>query len=61
MPWTGSSFKKHNKRLSPSQSAKAARIANAILKSGGSEGVAIATANKQAKRRKKGTSNARIK
>lgn len=58
MPWTGSSFKKHNKKLSPAQSAKAARMANAILKSGGKEGVAIATANKYAKRRRKKGSTA---
>lgn len=46
MPWSGSSFKKHNKKLSGSQSAKAAKIANHVLQSTGDEGEAIATANK---------------
>ena len=50
MPWTASSFKsKHNKKLTTSQAKKASAQANAILRSGGSEGVAIATANKHAK------------
>jgi uncharacterized protein YdaT len=53
MPWTGSSFKKHNKKLTPAQSARAAKIANAILKSGADEGIAIATANKRAKKKPK--------
>ena len=53
MPWTGSSFKKHNKKLTPAQSAKAAKIANAILKSSGDEGMAIAVANKKAKTKRK--------
>lgn len=49
MPWSGKSFRaKHNKDLTPAQANKAAAQANAILKSGGSEGVAIATANKHA-------------
>jgi uncharacterized protein YdaT len=49
MPWTGSSFaSKHNHSLSKTGGAKASSIANAILKSGGDEGVAIATANKYA-------------
>lgn len=48
MPWTGQTFRKHNKGLTPTQSAKAARQANAILKSGGSERIAIATASKHA-------------
>lgn len=46
MPWTGKSFKKHNKGLNGSQATHAARIANAVLKSTGNEGEAIATANK---------------
>jgi uncharacterized protein YdaT len=49
MPWGGKSFKKHNKGLSPSKAAKAAKQANAILKSGVPEGEAIAVANKAAK------------
>ena len=46
MPWNGKSFKKHNRKLSSSESTHAARIANAILKQSGDEGMAIATANK---------------
>lgn len=46
MPWTGSSFKKHNKALTKKQATKAAKIANAILEESGNEGMAIATANK---------------
>jgi uncharacterized protein YdaT len=48
MPWTAASFKKkHNHSLSPAQSEKAASMANAILKSGASDKIAIATANKR--------------
>lgn len=49
MPWTGSSFAKHNKSFSPQQDAHAARIANAVLKRSGDEGMAIAVANKNAR------------
>lgn len=49
MPWTPGQFaSRHNKSLSPAQARKASAQANAILRSGGSEGVAIATANKHA-------------
>lgn len=49
MPWTPASFKeKHNHGLSPAQAAHASHQANAILKSGASEKIAIATANKYA-------------
>lgn len=49
MPWTPSSFrKKHNKSLSDEGARKAAKIANAVLKSSGDEGMAIAVANKRA-------------
>ncbi len=48
MPWTGSSFHKHNKKLTPEESSKAAKQATAVLKSGVPEGEAIAIANKQA-------------
>jgi uncharacterized protein YdaT len=49
MPWTPKQFKdRHNKSLTPAQATKAAAQANAILRSGGSEAVAIATANKHA-------------
>lgn len=46
MPWKGKTFKKHNAKLSGSQATHAARIANAVLKNTGDEGLAIATANK---------------
>lgn len=49
MPWTPSEFrKKHNAKLSDAQASKAAEMANAMLRSGVPEGIAIATANKHA-------------
>lgn len=56
MPWTGKSFAgRHNKKLtkSPAKATKAAKQANAILKKTGDEGLAIAVANKNAKKRGK--------
>lgn len=51
MPWKPDEFRrKHNKSLTPAQAKHAAAQANAIIRSGGDEGVAIATANKYAKR-----------
>ena len=51
MPWTPSSFrKKHNKSLSAGEAKHAASQANAMLKAGVPEGIAIATANKHAKK-----------
>lgn len=50
MPWTGSSFAKHNSKFGNAQNAKAAKIANHVLENTGDEGEAIATANKLAKR-----------
>ena len=51
MPWTGKSFaSKHNHSLSGKAATKAASIASAIVRGGGDEGVAIATANKYAKK-----------
>ena len=51
MPWTAKEFKeRHAKDLSGPQAAKAAAQANAMLRSGTDEGVAIATAIKHAKR-----------
>ncbi len=45
--WSPESFRqKHNQKLSPEAADKAARMANAILKRGGSEKIAISTANK---------------
>lgn len=52
MPWTADSFRrKHNKSLTDAQASKAAEMANAMLKSGTPEGIAIATANKRVKTR----------
>lgn len=53
MPWDARSFRKHNRRLGKAAAGKAARQANAILKKTGDEGLAIAVANKDAKRRKR--------
>lgn len=56
MPWTASSFRsKHNKKLGKPAAKKATKVANAILKRTGDEGLAIATANARAegKKRKK--------
>lgn len=48
VPWDAKSFaSRHNKSLKGAGAAKAASIANAILRSGGDEGMAIATANKR--------------
>ncbi len=48
MPWNAKTFAgRHNHSLSGAAASKAASIANAILKRGGDEGVAIATANKR--------------
>ncbi len=50
MPWTPDQFRqRHAKHLSPAQATRAAKQANAMLASGASEGVAIATAIKHAK------------
>lgn len=46
MPWSGESFAKHNHGLSSAQDAHAARIANAVLKRSGDEGMSIAVANR---------------
>ena len=54
MPWTAKEFKaRHNHKLSPAQAQHAANMANAILRSGASDRIAIATANKRAKRKGK--------
>ena len=54
MPWTADQFKsKHWGDASPAQAAKAASMANAMLKAGTPEGEAIATAIKNAKRMRK--------
>jgi len=52
MPWTARSFaSKHNKKLKGKRATKAAKQANAILRETGDEGMAIAVANKNAKRK----------
>lgn len=49
MPFSAKSFKaKHNHKLSGPAASKAASMANAMLKAGVPEGIAIATANKRA-------------
>lgn len=51
MPWTAGEFaSRHNHSLNKAGASHASRMANAILRSGGSERVAIATANKYANR-----------
>ncbi len=51
MPWTAKQFKdRHAKGLTSAQAKRAAAQANAILRSGGDEGTAIATAIKHAKK-----------
>jgi uncharacterized protein YdaT len=51
MPWTGKQFKdRHNKKLTEAEASKAAAQATAMVKEGVDEGVAIATANKHAKK-----------
>lgn len=53
MPWSAQTYRsKHNKKLSTDEAGKAATQANAMLKAGVPEGEAIATANKQANKRK---------
>lgn len=51
MPWTAKNFKsRHNKDLTAKGAAHAAKQANAILRSGAPEGIAIAAANKYAEK-----------
>lgn len=53
MPWTGKTFAaRHNKKLSGEAAEKAAKQATAMVKAGVPEGEAIATANKEARRRR---------
>lgn len=54
MPWNAETFKaRHNKSLSKMQAKMAARQANAILRRTGDEGLAIATANRNAKKKRR--------
>jgi len=56
LPWTSQQFRtRHAKHLTPAQAAKAASMANAMVKGGADEGTAIATAIKRAKRSRKPT------
>lgn len=49
MPFTAENFRaRHNKKLKGAAAAKAAEMANAMLKGGTDEGIAIATASKHA-------------
>lgn len=51
MPWAPKEFQqRHNKALSIPQARRAASMAEAMIKSGVDEGIAIATANKRAKK-----------
>jgi hypothetical protein len=45
LPWDARSFSRHNHGLTPAKAAHAAKIANAVLRRSGDEGMAIATAN----------------
>lgn len=48
MPWSARSFAaRHNKKLKGEAASKAASQANAMIRSGVPEGIAIATANKR--------------
>ena len=52
-PWNASEFKsKHNKSLSKPQARRASKQANAVLRETGDEGMAIAVANKNARKGK---------
>lgn len=51
MPWTPKTFaKRHNKKLKGRRAAKASKVANAVLKRTGDEGMAIRVANARAGR-----------
>lgn len=53
MPWTSSTIQKHNRALHGEKADHAARIANAVLKSSGNEGTALAVASKWAKQHRR--------
>lgn len=53
MPWTSKEFRdKFNQRLSAKQAGQASKVANAVLKKTGDEGLAVRVANKQAKKKR---------
>jgi len=45
MPWTSSSFRKHNKKATVAQLEAAAEQANEVLKETGDEGAAVIAGN----------------
>lgn len=45
MPWSSSSFRKHNKKATVKQLEAAARRANAVLNETGDEGAAVIAGN----------------
>lgn len=54
MPWTGKTFsEKHNHKLKGKAADKAAKQATAMVNAGVPEGEAIATANKNVKKKSK--------
>jgi hypothetical protein len=53
MPWDQSSITRHNKSLHGEKAGHAARIANAVLKSSGDEGMSLAVAAKWAKKHRR--------
>lgn len=54
MPWSPGEFKgRHNKAASPAQAKKGSEMANAMLREGVDEGIAIATANKHIQKMKR--------
>ena len=50
MPWNSKTIQSHNHKLKGKKAEKAAAQANAILQKTGNEGLAIAVANKNAKK-----------
>ena len=62
MPFTPKSFRaRHNKKLTPAQSEKAAKRSNAMIREGLPEGEAIRNANAMAKRERGGRKRTRKK
>lgn len=51
MPWDKNTIKKHNHGLHGAKAEQAAKQANAILDKTGDEGLALAVANKNAKKK----------
>ena len=54
MPWTAKSAKKHSKKANtPKKKRQWSKVANAVLKKTGNEGLAVRIANGVIKKRKK--------